>query len=289
MAVPRNNQAKYKKKRRVGNLLVKIIVGFLVLNSAVLLFNYFGMPELQYRKALKLAAEGQAAAAIKIFTQLGPYKDSKAQLLPLYDIVNRYAGVGDLVYFGTYEQDNDTTNGKEKITWKVLATGQDAVLLVSQNNLDCVPFGTTDKAVTWETSYLRAWLNAEFLNAAFNAEEQAAILETRVESPDNTLYQTKGGNTVDDKIFVLSPAEAGQYFAGDEARMSKNTAYALENRAANSPEGTGWWWLRTLGIHENIAANVNTSGTIDEYGNYVYSIGGCVRPVLWARQSGLHR
>ncbi len=218
---------------------------------------------------------------------LGPYKDCGARLFPFSTPSTFISGVGDTCLLGSYERDGDWYQRQGKNLLGVMAPDRTR-FDVSQLDLDCVPYGTTDRAVSWK-HITAALAEREFLIAAFNALEQAAILETRVETPDNPLYQTRGGNAVKDKIFVLDALEAGQYFENDTARMAENTAYALENRATNSPEGTGWWWLRTLGIHENIAANVNTSGTIDAYGNYVYSIGGCARPVLWARQSGLHR
>ena len=278
-----------KKKRGRGRLFGKILIGLVILNSLVLIFNHFAVPELKYRKALELADRQQYSAAIEVFTELGGYKDSGARLIPLYDAVNRYLSLGATVYYGTYEQDNDNTNGKEKISWRVVAMDQDKVLLLSDENLDSRPYHLEDKAVTWETCTLRSWLNADFLNAAFTGEEQSAILTTKVETEDNSLYQTKGGAQVEDQLFLLSAREAGQYFADDSARKASNTAYALEQRAYNSPEGNGWWWLRTPGIEGNIASNVNYSGTVDEYGNYIYSIGGGVRPAFWIDQSALHQ
>lgn len=288
MSEQKNRETKDAKGLRTG-LFGKILIGLVVLNSLILLFNYFAVPELQYRKAVKLAESQQYSAAIELFTELGAYKDSGARLIPLYDRINRYAGIGDSVYFGTYEQDNDSTNGKEKISWRVLAMEQDKVLLLAEKNLDCLPYHLEDKAVTWETCTLRSWLNSDFLNAAFTEEEQRAILTAKVQTEDNSLYQTKGGAAVEDQLFVLSAQEAAQYFPDDRARQAANTAYALEQRAYHSPEGNGWWWLRTPGIEENIVSNVNYSGTVDEYGNYVYSIGGCVRPAFWINQSDLHQ
>jgi len=280
-------QTKPKKKSR-WRTLIKIIIALVVLNSLALLFNFFAVPEMKYQKALKLSEDRQYAAAIESFTELGKYKDSAARLLPLYDMVNRYVSVGATVYYGTYEQDKDTTNGKEKIEWKVLAQEKDKVLLLSAKNLDCIPYNLEDKAATWETSSLRAWLNAEFLNAALTKDEQAAILISEVQTPENKLYKTKGGATVQDKLFILSVDEAARYFSSDRDRNAQNTPYAVERKALNSPEGNGWWWLRTPGIEENMAANVNYSGTIDEYGNYMYSFGGCVRPAFWINQHDLH-
>lgn len=286
MTEQKRTQMQEKKKKDVG-MFGKIMIGLVLLNSLVLIFNFFAVPELKYRKALKLVEIQQYATAIDIFTELGDYKDSGAQLIPLYDILNSYVGVGATVYYGTYEQDNDNTNGKEKISWRVVATDQDKALLISEYNLDCLPYNLEDKAITWETCTLRSWLNSEFLNAAFTPDEQEAIITTKVETEDNSVYQTKGGAIVEDKLFLLSAQEAGQYFTDDLGRLAANTAYAMAKNAYSSPEGNGWWWLRTPGIEGSIASNVNYSGTVDEYGNYVYSIGGCVRPAFWIDQKNL--
>ena len=266
---------------------IQVLLALVVLNSFAVLFRYFAVPEIEYRKAVRLRQDGQYAAAMKIFTELRTYKTSAAQLDLIYEDLNRNANVGSTVYYGAYEQDNDATNGKERIAWRVLAMEDDKVLLLSEKNLDCIPYNLADTATTWETSTLRTWLNMEFLNAAFNEEEQAAILTSEVKTGDNSIYQTKGGATVHDKLFILSIDEAKRFFDTDQDRVAKNTAYAVNQGALNSPEGNGWWWLRTLGINEHVAANVNYSGTIDEYGNYVYSFGGCVRPALWINKEDL--
>ena len=46
------------------------------------------------------------------------------------------AKVGDLVNLGNYEQDNNNENGKEKVTWLVLAIEGKKAFLVSEKVLD---------------------------------------------------------------------------------------------------------------------------------------------------------
>ena len=48
--------------------------------------------------------------------------------------------VGSSVYFGSYEQDNDTEDGAEPIEWLVLAVDNDKALLLSRYALDCQPY-----------------------------------------------------------------------------------------------------------------------------------------------------
>ena len=78
----------------------------------------------------------------------------------------------DYVIFGAYEQDNNLKNGKEPIEWLVLDVDEDddKVLLLSRYALENKLYHNTKEAVCWATCDLRAWLNSEFLNAAFSSE-----------------------------------------------------------------------------------------------------------------------
>lgn len=74
--------------------------------------------------------------------------------------------------FGKYEQDNNTSNGKEKIEWLVLEVKDGKALVISKYALDCKPYNTSSTNVTWETCSLRNWLNNDFINSAFSATEK---------------------------------------------------------------------------------------------------------------------
>ena len=166
--------------------------------------------------------------------------------------------VGDYITFGTYEQDNDLTNGAEPIEWRVLATDSDYSLIISKYGLDAKAYDTDDSLVTWETCTLRSWLNGydassnadgedytsySFISTAFNATEQAAIRITTVQNPDSyfgrdsdenyivnntgtgiekNLEQMSGGNTTYDKVFLLSLDEAQTYFDCTEQSLTKS-------------------------------------------------------------------
>ena len=56
------------------------------------------------------------------------------------------------VVFGTYEQDNDLTNGAEPIEWIVLERKEDgSMLLIARLGLDCMQYHEKQAEVTWET------------------------------------------------------------------------------------------------------------------------------------------
>lgn len=74
------------------------------------------------------------------------------------------AQVGDIVEFGSYEQDGDTSNGKEPIEWRVLAVEGNRAYVVSQKALDAHAFNEdTDDGNDWNSSELKAWLEKKTL------------------------------------------------------------------------------------------------------------------------------
>ena len=123
---------------------------------------------------------------------------------------------GDIITFGSYEQDGNTANGKEPIEWEVLDVEEDSVLVVSHYVLDRVPYNTELEEVTWENCTLRTWLNTDFYNTAFSAAEQAQIIESDVINKDNEYYGTPGGNNTTDRVFCLSVDEIYRYYDFNE-------------------------------------------------------------------------
>lgn len=207
------------------------------------------------------------------------------------------AGVGDIVTFGAYEQDNDAADGKEAIEWLVLDKKNDRLLLVSKYALDGKPYHTNDSFVTWENCSLRAWLNESFLSEAFDAEEQVAILTADVDNSraqGNPDWSTPGGNNTQDKVFLLSYAEAMKYFKDDDARMCMPTAYTASHYAPIKKEdgkwsGNCWWWLRSPGENQTGSpADVTVAGTIYSNMGFINAVCG-LRPVFWLDTSLLKK
>lgn len=190
--------------------------------------------------------------------------------------------IGDVYTFGTYEQDNNTSNGQEDIKWFVLAKDGTKILVISKYALDCKPYSTSYTNLTWETCTLRKWLNNDFLGAAFSADEKAMISTVTVSADKNPEYSTNPGNATQDQVFLLSITEANKYFSSDSARQCEPTDYAVANGAyVNSDNGNCWWWLRSPGDFQNNAASVINDGNVRESGSSVNHGYGAVRPALW--------
>lgn len=262
--------------------------------------------ETKYQQANNLNAAARYDEAYAIYVTLTGYKDVD-KLLAEDDNMMATAtaiaaaardakfAVGNYVTFGTYPQ-TKAGNDATPIEWLVLARDGNKALLISRYALDAQPYNKDYTSVTWETCTLRKWLNGTFYNKAFSSAEQAAILTTNVDNSKNQCYSgwsTSGGNNTQDKVFLLSYAEANKYFGVtyDNSSNTKSrvapTAYAIaqeawtssSNKTADSTDA-GWWWLRSPGSYQDCAALVYSDGSLFSFFS-VNDASGSVRPALW--------
>lgn len=143
------------------------------------------------------------------------------------------AKVGDIIIFGSYEQNNNKKDGKEPIEWIVLSNDGDSLYVLSKYALDCVSYLNDYYGTTWETSYIRSWLKYTFYPSAFEATEKERILDTSLINGDNKLYGTDGGNDTVDKVFLpsLSDMTNPEYGFWSE-KTSENTDYMINRRCS---------------------------------------------------------
>lgn len=267
-----------KKIAIITTPIVCAIVAFIIVLNAVII------PNGKYNDAVALMDAGNIVEAYEALIALDGYKDSadKANSIYVKYMVEKLKAVkvGDYVFFGAYEQDNNTSNGKEDIEWLVLEVKDGKALVISKYALDCQQYNTSYTDVTWETCTLRKWLNNDFLGAAFSADEKSMIPTVTVSADKNPYYSTNPGNTTQDQVFLLSITEANKYFSSDSARQCKPTEYAVAGGAyVNSSNGNCWWWLRSPGAGQGSAALVFNDGDVSETG--VGNDNGAVRPALW--------
>ncbi len=187
--------------------------------------------------------------------------------------------VGDIVTFGSYEQDNNQSC-TEPIEWIVLERDGSNALLLSRYCLDNVPFHDQQVETKWADSYLREWLNDTFLYTAFSQSEREDIVSTSVTMSSNPVHGTSGGSDTTDKVFLLSIDEAETYFDSDEDRRVDATAYAKRQGAQVYNTGA-WWRLRSPGKFDYSVASVYASGQIAYDGDAVSDYGCAIRPVIW--------
>ena len=193
------------------------------------------------------------------------------------------------IYFGNYWQsvksEDATDSNKEPVKWRVLSNN-DNLFVVSDKNLDCVEYNTSAETVTWENCSLRKWLNSKFLDKAFTAQEQGAVLESLVVNEDGAKGSEAGADTYD-KVYLLSIYEVidpdlgfpTDWKAKGGTRVALNTEYTKSKRALTNPDMSGAWWLRTPGDAKN-AANVFNAGNVFVRGGNVNNFIFAVRPAM---------
>lgn len=234
---------------------------------------------------------------------------SRPQTTATPDEENPFENVktGDVVTFGSYEQDNDLKNGTEPIEWRLLKKEGSMGLFISRRVLDAVDFYHPRDAILtddycdrfmgqdyipWADSDLRQWLNHDFIGAAFNSSEKKLIIPSKIENHVlvGSDYNTnepifENSKSTEDGVFVLSYDEANLYFKDDRDRISFATEYAIAKGVKiNQNTGEGWWWLRSPGMYRPIT-QVNYNGDIIYTGMPLCSESekGGVRPAMWVR------
>lgn len=128
----------------------------------------------------------------------------------------------------------------------------------------------------WSKCSLREWLNKDFFNTAFTAEEKAHIGKSYLNN-NSTYDPSLDGAGTFDKIFTISILDAmnGDYgfdtgaSNSDFARIKPATDYAMcQGAEVTDTDGTVlYWWLRTAGFYSAFAFGVSSGGVIAGSGN----------------------
>jgi len=179
--------------------------------------------EQKYRDAVAFRDSGKIIEAYESLIALDGYKDSAEQAAAIYDEYNaaklRQANEGDYVIFGKYEQDGNTSNGKEAIEWLVLSKSDTVISVLSKYALECLPYHTINEKVTWKTCSLRQWLNNDFMDAAFSAEEKAKIKMVNHSLDVNS-------EITNDQVYLPTPYLVTKYADNEAIAQCKPTVYA---------------------------------------------------------------
>ena len=202
----------------------------------------------------------------------------------------RYAKVvADPHYIGyTFSDGSSVTKGStyyfkvEPIRWRILSEDGESAFILADGILANKAYDADSN--NYKNSDIRAWLNGEFLNAAFGEISQSLIETTNVDnSASSTGYIPNKYACVNtsDKVFLLSYREAlnsaygfaSFYSTYDTARCMTVSDYArstgaVMNTATNNFGGI--WWLRSPGNSSRSARWVNYLGNVDS--NYEVSV-----------------
>ena len=117
-----------------------------------------------------------------------------------------------------------------EIVWKILDIKNSKALVISNYALECRRYNARYEDVSWEECTLRKWLNNDFINTAFNTEEQNIIKKSLVDNSASTTSTTTNEhacNNTNDKVYLLSYKDVTEnYFTTGSERMAKVTDYA---------------------------------------------------------------
>lgn len=200
---------------------------------------------------------------------------------------------------------------REPLVWRVLEVRDGTALLLSHAAVECEPFQTDLRDVSWATCTLRSRLNgygaeanasgtdfsgsgASFLDNAFTAEERDAILEYPVRNEANYYFGMDSGEDTADRVFLL--AESGLFVHDsaeihgfgrrdeipDRAKQFKPTDYAIRKGVWQDSGETGnvFWITRTTGYTHANVVYVDESGCMYNRGILVTCKDAAVIPAL---------
>ncbi len=177
----------------------------------------------------------------------------------------------------------------EPIKWKILTSSDGTYSLVSTVLLDAHQYASSSN--NYMNSEIRAWLNNDFLNSAFNLDSsliQTTTVDNSASTTDSSSNTSACTNT-EDKIYLLSYKDylnADYGFSTSTSstttRECKTTDYARANGIWYSTSSlyyyNGWYWTRSPNsLYSNRAWNVNDDGSLDVL---VYGTDLGVRPAI---------
>lgn len=226
-----------------------------------------------YERGVELLEQNNLRAARDAFAKAKGYGDTAAQLRRLRKLEIKSGYLGD---FGEYYYVFD--NKKSPMTWGVVSVKGD-MALVYGNIIEYMPFDESNPNCTWQNSSLRRWLNGEFYENAFSAEEKAmirtSVFETSSGSYNYIGGSEMGGNGISDKVFLLSTAEVDRNFAyyGDLDKTYL-TFYAQDRLAPSC--GTLFCWGRDRPMTDFYDDRGNLLQTRVNATTY-----NCVMPAMW--------
>ncbi len=199
----------------------------------------------------------------------------------------------------------------EPLLWRVLEVRDGTALLLSNAAVECEPFQSDLRDVSWENCTLRSWLNGygpqanasatdysapgnSFLSMAFSTEEQEAILETPVRNEANYYFGMDSGAETTDRIFLPAESELFIYDSSeihgfsrrdevpDRAKQFRPTDYALMKGIweESGDRKDVFWITRTTGYTHANVVYVDESGYMYNRGILVTCRDAAIIPAL---------
>lgn len=242
-----------RRNKKIALIVTPIIA---IIIACVILLTTVIIPTSKYNNAIDLMKNSELDDAYAIFSELGNYKDSISKLDEIKLLYLKNYGFeitkDGFVTYGSYEQDNNKENGKEKIEWIVLKAQNNRALLLSKHCLESKAIvGSYRNDVTWENSDLYEWLNTEFVEVAFSNEEK---------------------NNISKEITLLTSSELYEFSETHDIKTATFTRYGQAFSMTAGKNGETGWWLKGAGNYVDSEGLEGYTGPNKPCG---------VRPVIW--------
>lgn len=137
----------------------------------------------------------------------------------------------------------------EPIKWRVVDFDDDSILLLSEYLLAPVKFD--DEKGGYEDSYMRKYLNTDFLNSIFLTEDKEFLIPFE-------------GNVFIDIQNIDDCYDANYgYSKEDSTREALATDYAIARGAYIDKSGNGWYWTKSRDEMDNAMIYIDSNGATD--------------------------
>lgn len=218
--------------------------------------------EIDYFRVDELLTSHSWKEAYLLLSKISGYKNS-ADIMKQLETDRPYLSIllaknGDVVTLGEYEQDNNTSNGKEPIEWIVLHNEDGEVYLLSKYILDAQQFNTTDV----KECSLDDWLKTTFSKNAFESINDDILT----------------------RVGILQEIDIDNYGMTKDQITAEYTKYAL----AQDPErgytaGLMWWLIEDTLFNGGGHISAPVVWENGSHGNYSCNVTDrCgVRPAVW--------
>ena len=241
-------------------------------------YNYYIEREVSdFMQYKDVTLDGARYRAVKFASYRPSYTGNSSSASSSYQGDNGY--IPNTIYWFKYEP----------VKWRVLdASDPENLLVLSESILDSQAFRETrysyssknsyyyytDSTMTYyannyEQSNIRAWLNGDFYNTTFSADEKSHIHTTTITNEAySTAYSKYDAASTQDKIFLMSYKEATNFacFNNSVARYAEGSNYAkamgLYVSSSGGTAGNSMWLLRSAGDYSYSACCVEHDGII---------------------------
>ncbi len=155
---------------------------------------------------------------------------------------------------GSYQYTNQYSNGYttsniywfkyEPISWTILNENNGTALIHCDMIIDSQQFDYDEGIYSryYNGSTIRAWLNDNFYNTAFDKLQKEIILTTTVDNSTESTGNQYYCDNSNDKVFLLSYKEYKTYIKNPVMQQKKEATDYAKSQGNN---GEGAWWLRS--------------------------------------------